>query len=246
MLLNILFSGRKLGVMPATELLQGSTELGDVLNSFATFVQKSIRQNPDHPLTVLYRVMPKSINDLVVLADSFEIKSTPSLESDFDGVVTFKGKEYYVLDYDTTDAQRTEVRLDLRLKSLVEAEASLFDTESAAEDTLTLLLEAVGSYLNDALLEDTERRNLPKAETPKAAAPATWEVPALHRGIVVAAPALPTPPKADGIAAPALPSIPKADGIAYSVPTATVPRQTVTDVDAARAALSALLRKGHL
>ena len=139
-----------IGVLPFDQLLTGSTELGDVLNSWCTFVVKSLSVYPTHPLAILHKSIPNVIASASSLADSFKLEAAPEVAEN-DGVVTFKGVEYYVTDYETVDPSRTEVTLSCIQKSVVDASRKTDDEAAVQLDTLDLLFAFVTRELSNAL-----------------------------------------------------------------------------------------------
>lgn len=146
---SILSQQTVIGVLPYSALLSGSTDLGDVLNSWTTFVKRAITALPTHPLSILYKSIPDVIATASTLADSFRLEAAPEAEND--GVVTFKGVEYYIVDYETEDPARTEVTLSCIKKSVVDASHANERDDVVQLDTLDLLFTFVTTYLSTAL-----------------------------------------------------------------------------------------------
>lgn len=212
---SILSQQTTIGVLPYSALLSGSTDLGDVLNSWITFVNKAMIGLPTHPLAILNKSIPNIINTASTLADSFRLEAAPEVGEN-DGIVTFKGVEYYVVDYETEDTSRTEVTLSCIRKSTVDMAHQAQVDDVVQLDTLDLLFAFVTGQLSNALTNAAFAKQ-------NATGP-----------IAVAAPATPKAP-----------NMGQYKTLPHPAPV-TKPSAPVADVAAAKAALSALLRKGSL
>lgn len=215
---SILSQQTVIGVLPYDAMLSGSTDLGDVLNSWITYVNKALKDLPTHPLAILNKSIPTIINSASTLADSFRLEVAPQPEND--GVVVFKGIEYYIVDYETEDATRTEVTLSCIKKSVMDIGRQERD-DVVQLDTLDLLFAFVTGQLSTALNNAVFAKQVTSSP------------------VGVAAPAQP-------IAWPTIEAElkkPQQVPIKKPVVNAITPSN---DVAAAQAALSALLRKGSL
>lgn len=186
------------GVLPFTALLSGSTELGDVLNSFVTYINKSLVAMPTHPLAILNKSIPHIISTAASLADSFRLEATPE-PLYHDGVITFKGIEYYVTDYETEDPSRSEVTLSCIKKSVVDTSAANDEEHLMELEALDMLFTFVTSYLASALSNAAFSK---QTSTPVFATSPKLQVPNGPTGF--ASPAtkpLPKTPTVDGTAA---------------------------------------------
>lgn len=225
---SILSQQTVIGVLPYSELLSGSADLGDVLNSWVTFTNKALVSLPTHPLAILNKSIPTIVATAASLADTFKLEVSP-VAIDHDGVITFKGVEYYVTDYETEDLHRSRVTLSCTRKDVLDAQQAEETADVIQLDTLDLLFTFVTGQLDTALQNAafSKQHKQPVG--------------------VVAAPAR-------GKAWTTLPYVPdgglaKSTLVTHSAKTAgNVSKASCANIDvaAAQAALSALLQKGSL
>ena len=240
MKLSIFAQSTNIGVLPYTALLSGSASLGDVQNSWITFVNKALLALPTHPLAILNKSIPTIITTASTLADSFKLEVTSSV-TEHDGIVNFKGVDYYVTNYETNDPSRIQVTLECVQKKFVDAQEAAASDESVLQlDTLDLLFGFVTGQLASALNQAALTKDLLSRPIQSSPIHPTLPTPVVN----VAAPAQPAPLVTAGVAAPALPSTPAV--AAWPQGGSKAPVLSDKDAIAAQLALSNLLRKGHL
>ena len=219
---SILSQQTVIGVLPYSALLSGSADLGDVLNSWITYSNKAMAQMPTHAIAVLNKVVPTMVNSAAALADSFRLEAAPE-PIQHDGVITFKGVEYYVIDF---EVEGEVVDLSGIKKSVVDASSAKEADEIVQLDNLDLLFAFVTGQVNNALTN------------------AVFAKQTSGGPVGVAAPALPKVPGGGLYKAQPYPAVTAHTAASKSVIKSS--RGVDIDVAAAQTALSALLQKGSL
>lgn len=212
-----------IGVLPYDQMLSGSEGIGDVVNSWITYVNRAMVALPTHPLSILNKSIPSLIGTAASLADTFALDfNTDGNDNDLD-VIIFKGKEYYVCDYETDDAARTEVTLECIRKDIQDQIDAEHSNNSVELETLDLLFAFVTSQLANALNNAASAK---QAQQPVAVSlPAPGPTGGSYK-------TLPHPPIATQTSAPKA-TFKSSGGVDL-------------DVAAAQSALVALLQKGSL
>ena len=217
---SILSQQTVIGVLPYSALLSGSADLGDVLNSWITYSNKAMAQMPTHAIAVLNKVVPTMVNSAAALADSFRLEAAPEPIQN-DGIITFKGVEYYVIDFNAED---DVIDLSGIKKTVVDASSAKEADEIVQLDNLDLLFAFVTGQVSTALNN------------------AVFSKQTAGGPVAVASPALPQAPGSGLYKAQPYPAIEASRG--QSVIKSS--RGVDIDVAAAQTALSALLQKGSL
>lgn len=216
-----------IGVLPYDQMLSGSEGIGDVVNSWITYVNRAMVALPTHPLSILNKSIPSLIGTAASLADTFALDfNTDGNDNDLD-VIIFKGKEYYVCDYETDDAARTEVTLECIRKDIQDQIDAEHTNNSVELETLDLLFAFVTSQLANALNNAAFAKQT-------------------SHPVGIASPALPTTPAPTGGPYKTLPHPPIAAQTSAQKATFKSSGGVDLDVAAAQSALVALLQKGSL
>lgn len=229
--------GTHIGTIPASNILSGSSDVGDVTNSWVTFTLTGITKFPQHPLSVFNTIASNVVMSNLGSATGFEAHSSDSdADSHYDDIITFKGKQYYVVDYTPADHARTEALLEIVEKSHYDARMTALNTavtDKAITDNLDALWAAIQGQWNSAPLPHL------MVNTPVLAKP----LPVTG----TAGPARSVQPKVTNIAAPARGPVPTPTTVAYTQNgTFKSSKGVDLDVAAAQGALAALLQKGSL
>lgn len=226
--------GIHIGTIPASNILSGSSDVGDVTNSWVTFTLSGITKFPQHPLSVFNTIASHVVLTNLGSADGFEAQVSDSdVDSHYDDIITFKGQQYYVVDYTPADHARTEALLEIVEKSHFDKRMAALNTKVTDEtikENLDVLWAAIQGQWTSAPLPQLVTNSAPVLAKPL---PVTG----------TAGPARSVAPTPTAVAAPARQQLPIARGKANTFKSS---QGVDLDVAAAQGALAALLQKGSL
>lgn len=227
--------GTQLGTLPLSNMMNGSADLGDVVNSWIMFTNAGLTKFPQHPLAVFNGILGGVVQATLTSAAQFETESTGWATDAYDDIITFKGKQYYVVDYNPADHARTEALLEIVEKTYYDRKVATLTSDAAVTKNLDLLWAAIQGQIGAA---------------PAPGVQIGTQQPVLAKPLPVtgtAGPAIPTAPKVTAVAAPARGPVPAPTTVAYAQNgTFKSSKGADLDVAAAQGALAALLQKGSL
>lgn len=225
--------GANLGTIPFVNIMNGSADIGDVVNSWSIFTAAGMAKFPQHPLSIFNTIAPQVVQACLASGSSFETQSSFGEDDgvEYDDVITFKGRDYYVVDYMPGDHARTEAILQILDKKVHDGRLAAETSDSAITANLDQLWAAIQGAWTSA-----PSAGISLTPTPVLAQPAPV--------IGTAGPARPQPPKVDAVAYSDQPSARTAEALQEAHVIST--KAGDVDVVMAQQALSALLRKGSL
>lgn len=136
--------GLNLGVIPYANILNGSGDIGDVVNSWITFTNAGMAKFPAHPLSVFNTIASNVVMSNLCSATEFGTVPGSTADPDtYDDIITFKGREYYVVDYTTGDHARTNATLEIIDKKQHDLQLAAQTSDATITENLDVLWTAI-------------------------------------------------------------------------------------------------------